>query len=202
MSLFSYKGKGVFHFHIPKTGGVSIIRALQDAGAKKIFEGKDDETGVRRGHLHLADVARKFPEYSGFPQFTIIRNPWQRLCSEYVWKKGTPIFNHKFNKWVYNRLSKYKRNNYLDDNHFRPQIEFVSPDVKVFVADYTNFAQDWLCEYFNEQFHFEKLNQAIKYEYPDIDEILDMRSKTIFYDVYREDIDFYNKEYNKYKELS
>ena len=202
MSLFFYKDKGLFHFHIPKTGGVSIIQALLSAGASKEFEGTDNETGVRRGHLHLDDVEKKFPSYREYPQFTIIRNPWHRLCSEYAWKKGTSIFNHNFNRWVYLRLSKYKRNNYLDDNHFRPQLDFISPETNVFVVDYINYAQNWLCEYFDEEFYFQKLNQAKKYEYPNFDKILDKQSKTLFYEVYQDDIDFYSKQHSKYKELS
>ena len=199
MSLFLFKNKGVYHHHIPKTSGATIIQGLLKAGAERVFGGKDPETKVSRGHLHIASVAEKFPDYNKYPQFTILRDPWHRICSEYVWKKSDPHFT-EFNKWIYNRLSKYKRAGHLDDNHFRPQTEFVSPDVKIFLTENSQDAQDWLCEYFEEDINFESLNQSKKYIYPDINSILDQRSRGIFYEVYQQDIDLYRSEKQKYKE--
>lgn len=203
MPLITYNNKSLYFIHIPKTGGSTITNSLLHTDGFSLPNLKNkvetEKCKVMSGHLHLAGLDIHFPEYNKYPQFTILRNPWHKICSEYVWKKKDPHFN-KFNKWVRNRLGKYKRNNYIDDNHFRPQIEFVSPQIKIFLTEYSQKAQDWVCDYFEKEINFEHSNKSINYEYPSVDEILDNRSRTLYYDLYQQDIDLYLEEKRKYEE--
>ena len=79
---------------------------------------------------------------------TIVREPFERLKSEYYWLLNSGIINEKENipgKWFDDLKENYNSNKYIYDNHIRPQNEFILNESKIFKLE--------------EQ----GINQAIKY---------------------------------------
>lgn len=125
-----HKKKCIF-VHIPKTAGTSIEQFLKDNGNNNI-----EYHGVRDGrsmhHFTAMDLKKELPwHFNDYYKFSIVRNPYDRLLSEYYW---TPIphVGYKSGKTraefldyvsytVKNRL--FFQNIYND--HFMPQYMFL-----------------------------------------------------------------------------
>ncbi len=80
--------KKCIYIHIPKTAGTSVEQFLRENGKNGL-----QYHGVRNGrsmhHFSAFDLKHENPYiYSLYYKFTIVRNPYDRLLSEYYW---TPI---------------------------------------------------------------------------------------------------------------
>ena len=68
--------------------------------------------------------------------FTIVRNPYERMESEYAWRTDMQFknsdFRPDFSSWLIENLGASKKNPFHLDNHFRRQVEFIDIDVKVY----------------------------------------------------------------------
>jgi hypothetical protein len=67
-------------------------------------------------------------------RFTIVRHPVEKLKSDFIWSTRTLKQNERptFADWFENCQRQFQKNKYFLDNHIRPQVEFVGPDVKVY----------------------------------------------------------------------
>ena len=74
-------------------------------------------------HLHCADLALSFDVSKVSFIFTTVRNPMTRMKSEYL-MRNHGLAGTGFDQWVADTLKKYGENNYLFDNHIRPQSAF------------------------------------------------------------------------------
>lgn len=129
MPVFIKDDKYVLYLHVPKTGGSTVVSFFKRNG----FDIKYLDTGepgtINRvtycspQHLHCEDLARIF-DFSKFSFiFATVRNPVTRLKSEFLMRNRGPQ-KREFNEWVADTLLKYRDNNYLFDNHIRPQSAF------------------------------------------------------------------------------
>lgn len=112
--------------HIPKTGGVAIERALGIKAAnepkKLISKQKELIEGVRTVPQHFTpDILReRLGEdiYESSIKFTVVRNPYTRVLSEYFYRNKSGNMN-RFPKW----FRTYYGN--IDHVHKLPQSKFV-----------------------------------------------------------------------------
>lgn len=133
--------------HIPKTGGISVNKALFD------------HPGI--GHKSIADYQFIFSrvEFNSYFKFTIVRNPWDRLYSAYHFlSKGGLIKADK--DWAQSHLMSYRsfedfvlhgleNRSILWWRHFRPQFTyFLSPGSKIspinFFGRFERLSDDYL----------------------------------------------------------
>jgi hypothetical protein len=134
MPLYRHNGRIVFFIHIPKTGGTSIERTFRDAGCAEALRSgqKFARSKIAPQHMHrelyeLA-IAKGFYDY----QFAVVRNPFDRIASHYGHKvtnknrTGTP------DAWINAALNRLSDDPFTNDNHLRPQVEFIGPDTDVF----------------------------------------------------------------------
>ena len=129
MYLFEHKS---VYIHIPKTGGTSIRRVLRELPHV-----------VDAGHSTLRQHAERFDllhqrknikvekgEWDDYKTFTIVRNPWDRLVSE--WKWFTHVHPREAIKSRYRGMNFKKFADHFfhskpfgDYRHRRPQVHFL-----------------------------------------------------------------------------
>ena len=89
--------KKCIFIHIPKTAGTSIEQFIKDNDRNPIIL-----LGVRNGrsmhHFSALEIKSLFPDlFKKYYKFSFVRNPYDRLLSEYYWCK-IPNVCYKFGK--------------------------------------------------------------------------------------------------------
>lgn len=134
MPIYRNKSKLVLFVHIPKTGGSTIEETLCHCGAMQALKYPSEfEYGLcSPQHLHSAIYDCIFPKKFWDYGFTVVRNPFTRLISEYMWQfRNFPTVTTNITPWVHELLAHANVDSYLHDNHVRPQYEFTR-SVEVF----------------------------------------------------------------------
>jgi hypothetical protein len=164
--------KKCIFIHIPKTAGTSIEQFLRDNGKNELLF---DRFVLNRSlqHLTALELKRKLGNvFNSYYKFSIVRNPYDRLLSEYYW---TPIPNvgYKYGKtkseflvYVKNILKNqlYFQNNYND--HFIPQYMFLSNRKgkllidNLFKYEDLDFVKSYLKKKLNIEREFPHLNKT------------------------------------------
>lgn len=117
--------------HIPKTGGSSIESALGMKRRECFWDPADlSRHGVTPQHWTLARLRRHAPDLRRFTIFTMVRNPFDRLVSEYhhLRKISHPPPFHciDFDSFVALALRMpQRRRRPLFDAHLEPQHRFI-----------------------------------------------------------------------------
>ena len=140
MPLFKKDNKTVLFIHIPKCAGTTIERAFEDAGWDIEFlveparRGHKDWSPCNPQHWHYEDLLKNVHNnYNIDYEFTVVRNPFQRLLSEMYWRgNATNNITESINTTGLQYLNSYIKNNYTMDNHIRPQKQFIGPTTNVF----------------------------------------------------------------------
>ena len=134
MALYRFNDKLVLFVHIPKTGGTSTMRLLASIGGMEAFRQPvpNPDLPCTPQHFHAAILRDLIPPGFVDLAFTIVRNPFDRLASEYRMRIQEPQHDLSFDEWVLRTLRRYRRNPFINDNHVRPQHEFLMPGVRQF----------------------------------------------------------------------
>lgn len=199
MPVFSKENESILFVHIPKCGGSSISKVFQKNNWEESFSvrGKSlSEIEYLKSspqHYH-GEIIKNIFEISKFNKiFTIVRNPFNRLKSEFYWQLNNEISTNKSPEdWFNNVLEKYNQNNYIYDNHIRPQNEFILEKIHIFKLEE---GLKKVYEYiFDQRFLFikEPKLKNMKYDHLIEGQFLKIKSKVE---------DFYSKDYEllKYK---
>jgi hypothetical protein len=144
LSLKPFQTSKSIFVRIPKSAGRSVSISLYDC--------------LVGSHLTLKDYQIVFDEdgFKDYFKFTLVRNPWDRLVSAYLFLKegGVTGFDKYFSKkylhnvfdfedFVKNHLSK---NEVLSFTHFRPQTDFLLINGELaldFVGKFENIEEDF-----------------------------------------------------------
>ena len=134
MPLLKVKSRLYYFAHIPKTGGSSVEFALRQAGAKRAlhYHKKLDYVRCNLQHMHAELFDIFVPPQFYNAGFCVVRHPIARLTSEYYWRISLGHVSAPFDDWVSKHLEKYEEDNFILDNHLRPQHEFVGKKIRVF----------------------------------------------------------------------
>ena len=129
----------IIFIHIPKTAGSSIEHLLRDEGKYEL-----DFIGVRNGRSthHYMGIELKMilkELYPTYYKFSFVRNPYDRLISEYFWCRINNVGN-KFNKtfdefldYVEDVIKNKKFFKPIENDHFIPQYSFLFFNKKLLV---------------------------------------------------------------------
>ena len=129
----------ILYFHIPKAGGTSTETWLADLGDMDLYQ-KFRSPGMVcvPQHYHGAMIAERFaPDHFDY-SFTITRNPYARILSEYNYRITRPKLRYRllpkpgFAGWLRRAFRAYQSDPFIYSNHIRPQHEFRLPDTEVF----------------------------------------------------------------------
>jgi hypothetical protein len=80
--MLSTKHNAIF-VHIPKTGGQTITKLL--ANPSMLFH-TGVEDGIEYAHMTASQLRNIVPDYNTLFKFAFVRNPWDRLVSEYYYR--------------------------------------------------------------------------------------------------------------------
>ncbi|MCK5581986.1 MAG: sulfotransferase family 2 domain-containing protein [Candidatus Omnitrophica bacterium] len=143
MPLFTKNGKTILFIHIPKTGGTSVMYFLiENAFSVNWFVSSYDiinrEPSPQHRHREkiIEFLNKESVEFDY--NFTIVRNPIDKLISEYFQQCRNKEKLHKkitrkdFCYWVDKVFKLHKENPIYFDNHIRPQTEFLLEDTIIF----------------------------------------------------------------------
>jgi hypothetical protein len=120
------KDKKLLFIHIPKTGGSAIEKHFVNNKWVMSHIGAGNKCSLQHQHKELLLDSLSIDSFDLI--FTIVRDPVDRLLSEYRYKNP----KKPLNTWVVNTLQQVENNRYYLDNHIRPQTEFLLPEIKLF----------------------------------------------------------------------
>ena len=145
---------------IPKTAGTAVLGYFRKLDAEFYFDKVNNPLAEPRfgilkcpsQHFHYDLLDSIFNIEAVDFSFSIVRNPFDRIKSDYVWSqrqlaKGGEMI--PFDDWVTQVFEKYQSNPYFMDNHLRPQSEFVGPKIKR-VFKYEDGMEQIISEVFKE----------------------------------------------------
>ena len=136
MPVFSVNGKRVLFMHVPKAGGTTVEQVFSPYPTS--FHSEIPPAGLKctPQHLIFRDMRVLLGGIGWDYGFAVVRDPYKRVESEYRFR--TEITAERYGKtpdfslWLSTYLDAFARDEFLLDNHFRPQAAFVSPDIDVF----------------------------------------------------------------------
>lgn len=137
MPVYTIAGRRILFVHVPKTGGMAISAALQQAGDMR-FDGTVGQGRHRFRPRHAAaDTITSLYDPDWFDYvFLVVRDPVTRAASEYRYqrrKSGLHLARPTgFDTWLARALSRSAKDPSYRDNHFRPQTDFLLPRAQLF----------------------------------------------------------------------
>jgi hypothetical protein len=149
----------VAFIHIPKTGGTTLEHILieacpddfcfintndfgplrynaESAAARTMKERADAVNCLAMPtfqHWTFDDIKRIVPDLDSWWSFAFVRSPWARLYSEHRYQtRFLKRCDVPFEDWIAQILDKARGNPAIQDNHIRPQWEFLGSTTQVF----------------------------------------------------------------------
>ena len=145
--------------HIPKTAGTSIEKALDLQKESCLYKrGKYKNYPVCPQHLFLSEIIEEVPDAKTYIAFSVIRNPFDRFVSEFLYYNQTywskKYHNLKFEDFidVALKLSPEERR-YAFDGHLELQIDYLNYNIPTNVFKFEDLNQGklekWLLKNYN-----------------------------------------------------
>ena len=138
MPLYVKDGKSVLHMHVPKTAGTALRAFFQRNGFREeLFDGGGPQSlnHLRRcapQHLDATQIMALFrPARIDFV-FMTVREPLSRVVSEYRMQARERSNIAALPEWFMQMSRDFVENNYVAENHFRPQSDFWLPNCHIF----------------------------------------------------------------------
>jgi hypothetical protein len=159
MPLLEAGGRRIFFAHVPKTGGTSVEAYMATKGAVSMLSPGRPLPGERvtAQHYHRDLYLPKLAETRVDAWFAVLRDPVDRLVSEYrfrlrrraglhaldprIWFGRWPVkldgrSRHlTFGEWVEAVFAACRRDPCVNDNHIRPQADFVCEGMTLFALE-------------------------------------------------------------------
>lgn len=138
--MISFDRQYIF-IHIPKTAGKSIYTMLDDGiHNNKAFPAIPiDGIGRRKMHLKATEIKSELGQerFDQYYKFAFVRNPWDRMISEFFWRKLRPK-RRQFESLEAMLDFQLKGNEVEDDKnrHFTPQVDYVTNNNGEFIVDF------------------------------------------------------------------
>jgi hypothetical protein len=130
----SDKYKCIF-LHVPKTGGSTIENILKPISLYGPYRGNT----LAPQHLIYNDIQKFIPQdkFKSYWKFTMVRNPWDRIVSDYHWNsrgyKTFQEFIYQIREFL-SLLDPFTDKDFKNKikGHFLPQILYINDDVHVY----------------------------------------------------------------------
>jgi hypothetical protein len=131
MTILTKDSNSILFLHVPKCGGSSIVDTFTANGFTSALEtrGKPAQDCLLASPQHQTCSALKaLVRFDNIKEiFMVVRNPYQRLVSEYNWifREVSTEERPEYSQWVINSIAIAEQDPYYLDNHLRPMIDFL-----------------------------------------------------------------------------
>ncbi|MCB0933899.1 MAG: sulfotransferase family 2 domain-containing protein [Mycobacterium sp.] len=198
-----YRRAGICFIHVPRTAGLSVIRAVYGSDMLRHF------TNRQLLKVSSEDVRR-------LPRFSIVRNPWDRAVSAYMIAKqgGVPggaqmLHPEQYQQPEFTTFDRFVRE-YLAthdprklDGVFKPQTYYLGPSNirrdealdHVGHFDRLNETEAWLSDNLGRNIHLEERTNATRHE--PYGEYYDNVTRDLVERIYRDDIERFGFEFQQ-----
>jgi hypothetical protein len=186
-----WKGSSVSSCNFPKLKCCNFWLNRRLLGQKYLCN-NDSEKALQ--HLTYAEIESKV-DVKNYFKFSFVRNPFERLVSEYFWrKKNGDILSETFVEFVDQVVLK----NLMTDKHLLPQHLFLEDNngklIMDFVGHFENLYTDFsmLCEKLKINASIEKIHSSKDYDYRDY--YVD-HTKKLVGEMYSQDLKLFNYKF-------
>ena len=139
MPVFTKDSVNILYIHIPKAGGTTIENIFKNNGYSWSYRTRAGNllnrvTLCTPQHMH-GDMLQSVFDISKFDfVFTVVRDPYARIRSEYAMRTKDPkkVVSNYVNAWIERKFREYGVNKFVNDNHIRPQHEYLVDGVKIY----------------------------------------------------------------------
>lgn len=183
----------IFFVHVPKTAGTTIEEALNLRNSKNIYDKgvRLDTVPVTRQHLYASELLKESGiKIKGYYAFAVVRNPFDRLVSEYGFMPNNyfvpeKIKSMRFEEFVRTSLKMDPlERRFIFDGHLELQSNYVDiENVKIF--KYENLSECF--DELNKKFGPLEFGHHLKTDRKHWEEYYTPELKEFVYDFYKED---------------
>jgi len=150
MPIFQKADKMILFVHIPKAAGSSIEQLFTESGwSMNLFKPCSSPYEPAEQHLTYEKLGELLEDIDDITSFTVVRNPFRRLVSEWRWQLSTMrTTDVDFDHFVRRVQVSLLHSRTYWDNHWRPQTEFLSDAINRVMKienideDFSNFARE------------------------------------------------------------
>ncbi len=179
MPILVQEDKTVLFVHVPKCGGSSFLKNMRRRGWEELLSIRGihiEKLGFLKctpQHMHV-DLLRSILNPKDFDHIvTIVRNPFERMKSEYAWQRKQSITDLDPEEWIDHVIMEFEENQFICDNHIRPQNEFILQQSEVYKLEKdgvmraiesvsSHYSQRSLISYITEKIPGSKLKKTTK----------------------------------------
>lgn len=147
MPFFLTAAGPVLFAHVPKCGGTSVEEYLRDRFGPLAFHNKAfnslpvDQRWSRTSpqHIDWTSAQQIFPPDFFVAAFAVVRHPVARAASAYRFQVQTEksvSAEVPFADWLRSQSRALRDDPFVDDNHLRPQSDFIPDDCAIFHLEY------------------------------------------------------------------
>lgn len=199
----------ILFVHVPKTAGTSVNNAIF---VNNPLEPK--RKSFWTNHNTLEEYRLKHPKLSleKFFKFTIVRNPWDRLVSDYFHYKEQPLVRRgnvisardvAVQRYMPRSFEEFVENNYYPISKFkpgrlRPQLDYLTLNGVVdmnFIARFENLEQDFKYIVEMVEKHGAKLPKIRASRHRHYTEYYNEKTKALVAETYKEDISYFGYKF-------
>jgi chondroitin 4-sulfotransferase 11 len=206
--MISSKHKLIF-IHIPKTGGSSIHQMFDYSVSRPYIDKFDRE----RDHFTALDYKEHVPDYNDYFKFAFVRNPWDKLVSEYLFFKfGTDLWkpphriidpkNLSFKEFIVNIQGiNLDKHTHYSKSHYIPQTNYIldeNLDICVdFIGRFEHFPRDLQVVYNKINIPLPGIPHKNKTKHRHYAEYYDDETRELAAKKYARDIEYFGYEFGE-----
>lgn len=197
--------KNLLFIHVPKTGGTTVENYMKTIDKPILCNGYGRFKNIVFQHFNYKDYIKFFgnKRYKNFVKFSIVRNPYDRLISEYYWSKPKLNIGYKSNKtfdYFLNEVEDIVTNKKYEltiyHNHFIPQYEFIcdSSD-NIMINKLFKFEEfEKIINFLNKKNYDLRKKKNFNVSKNDKKIILNNNQKNKIYELYKKDFEIFKYE--------
>lgn len=214
MPVFHKKSSKILFMHVPKTAGSTFSNTLIKHKWKESFAIKNNHVrnlyhlkcSPQHYHAEIIDQILRIDSFD--KKIMICRDPFTRLKSEYYWQLNQNISStemHSPKDWFKEVINSYNLDQFVFDNHIRPQVDFIIPGIKIFrfeegIKKATNYAlSNKLNESENIQNMLTKMIMNLRKPIQNKTSKKIEHIENLFLEIKDLVIDFYSEDYDYFK---